>query len=299
MPPRYAYWTILIDNQPTAFRAHQQEDLLPTLAQLRRTNADVVLKWFARGRVWDSPEAEREAQRRPREERSREWRPGGVHKDPRDRFKKKDKDKKRAHGESGERPRWPKPGGPPGAPRSDRPQWNKFDRPPSGPPRSDRPQWNKSGRPPSGPPRGDRPQWNKSGRPPSGPPRGDRPQWNKSGRPPSGPRGDRPQWNKPGRPPSGPPRDDRPQWDKPGRPGGNRPWDKSGKPPAGAPRGDRPPNRFGKPHGAKPWHGKPSGPPRGDRPPWQKSNPRDRFSREGGRPFPRRDRGDKDKDKDK
>jgi hypothetical protein len=38
----------LIDNKPTAFRAGE-EDLLPTLAQLRRTNAEVVLKWFARG----------------------------------------------------------------------------------------------------------------------------------------------------------------------------------------------------------------------------------------------------------
>ena len=65
MPPRYAYWTILIDSKPTAFRAREREELLPTFAQLRRTNSDVVMKWFARGRLWDSPEAEREAQRRP------------------------------------------------------------------------------------------------------------------------------------------------------------------------------------------------------------------------------------------
>ena len=57
MPPRYAYWTILIDNKPTAFRAREKEELLPTLTQLRRTNKDVVMKWFARGRLWDSPEA--------------------------------------------------------------------------------------------------------------------------------------------------------------------------------------------------------------------------------------------------
>ncbi len=98
MPPRYVYWTILIDNKPTAFRAHTQEDLLPTLAQLRRSNADVVMKWFARGRIWDSPEAEREAQHRPveGERRGRDWRPVGAHKDPRDRFKKKkDKNKDR------------------------------------------------------------------------------------------------------------------------------------------------------------------------------------------------------------
>ena len=92
MPPRYAYWTILIDRQPTAFRARDREELLPTLAQLRRTNADVVMLWFARGRLWESPAAEQEAQRRRPvdEKRGREWRPGGAHRDPRDRFRKKD-----------------------------------------------------------------------------------------------------------------------------------------------------------------------------------------------------------------
>jgi hypothetical protein len=92
VPPRYAFWTILIDQKPTAFRAREQSELLPTVAQLRRTNSDVLLKWFARGRVWDSPEQEREAQRQPKpvvERRTREWRPGGAHKDPRARFKKR------------------------------------------------------------------------------------------------------------------------------------------------------------------------------------------------------------------
>ena len=90
MPPRYAYWTILIDQKPTAFRAREREELLPTFNQLRRTNSDIVMKWFARGRVWDSPEAERAAQQapKPREPRGREWRPGGLHRDPRDRFRK-------------------------------------------------------------------------------------------------------------------------------------------------------------------------------------------------------------------
>ena len=91
MPPRYAYWTILIDNAPTAFRAREREELLPTLHQLKRKSTDVVLKWFARGRLWDTPEAEQAAQRAPRppkEKRGVGWRPGGQHKDPRDRFKK-------------------------------------------------------------------------------------------------------------------------------------------------------------------------------------------------------------------
>ena len=44
MPPRYAYWTILIDGAATAFRAKDREELVPTLTQLRRTNENVELK---------------------------------------------------------------------------------------------------------------------------------------------------------------------------------------------------------------------------------------------------------------
>ena len=90
MPPRYAFWTILIDNGPTAFRAASREDLLPTFVQLQRTNPNIAIMWFARGRLWESPEAEREARSRPKpalERRTHEWRPGGQHKDPRARFK--------------------------------------------------------------------------------------------------------------------------------------------------------------------------------------------------------------------
>src|SRR4051812_12032270 len=92
VPPRYAYWTILIDQKPTAFRAREREELLPTFHQLKRKNSDVIMKWFARGRLWDSPAEARDAQRapkRPREDRGRDWRPGGNHRDPRERFKKR------------------------------------------------------------------------------------------------------------------------------------------------------------------------------------------------------------------
>jgi len=96
MPPRFAYWTILIDGQPTAFRARDREELLPTLAQLKRTNQDVLLRWFARGKLWESPDAERATEQRGREAgaprgkdaaRGRDWRPGGQHKDPRQQFR--------------------------------------------------------------------------------------------------------------------------------------------------------------------------------------------------------------------
>ena len=66
MPPRYAYWTILIDGKPTAFRAAEQEELLPTLAQLRRTNPVIEMKWFARGKLWDSQEQSQWAGRNAR-----------------------------------------------------------------------------------------------------------------------------------------------------------------------------------------------------------------------------------------
>src|SRR2546425_922372 len=96
MPPRFAYWTILIDGKPTAFRARDHEELLPTLNQLKRTNKDVRLQWFARGKLWESPDAERAAWRArdagaaPRgkgDVRGRDWRPGGEHKDPRQHFR--------------------------------------------------------------------------------------------------------------------------------------------------------------------------------------------------------------------
>ena len=88
MPPRHAYWTIIVGNLPTAFRAAQREELLPTFEQLRRKHPDAVLRWFARGRLWDSPEAARERPERTQHTRDRDWRPGGAHRDPRDRFRK-------------------------------------------------------------------------------------------------------------------------------------------------------------------------------------------------------------------
>jgi hypothetical protein len=162
MPPRYAYWTILIDQKATAFRAREREELLPTFHQLRRKNSDVVMKWFARGRLWESPEAAQAALRAPKpplEKRGRDWRPGGEHRDPRDRFKKRSQPKEPRSGAWGD---WEKPGSRP----QTRPRGNK---PPSGPPRGGRP-W--GGKPPSGPPRTAKP-W--ASKPPSGPPRPTKP----------------------------------------------------------------------------------------------------------------------------
>src|SRR5262245_6766369 len=95
MPPRFHYWTIILEGKPTAFRAHTQEELIPTLRQLQSRHADADMKWFARGRLWDTQDEERAdavAKRRrkatvSRPQRTSDWRPGGTHQDPRDRFK--------------------------------------------------------------------------------------------------------------------------------------------------------------------------------------------------------------------
>ena len=88
MPPRHVYWTILIGDAPTAFRAHDRADLVPTFERLRQKQPGVSMKYFARGRLWDSPEDARRAMAPPpTEARGRDWRPGGSHQDPRDRFK--------------------------------------------------------------------------------------------------------------------------------------------------------------------------------------------------------------------
>src|SRR5207248_10891296 len=168
MPPRFAYWTILIANKPTAFRARDKIELLPTVAQLKRKNEHVEIKWFAQGRLWDSPDAQHAASfaaRPPREKRGGDWRPGGQHKDPRARFDKEAQRRKK---------------------REQRAEWNasrpadavKRDRDKLGPPPGHRAPRDQR----QGPPHGDRKAWQK----PAGPPRGDRP-W--SDRPP---RGDRP-----------------------------------------------------------------------------------------------------------
>jgi hypothetical protein len=85
MPPRYAYWTILAGGLPTSFRAAEREDLLPTLHRLKQQHPDAEMRWFARGKLWSSPEA---ARARPpvSAPRGRDWRPGGEHKDPRARY---------------------------------------------------------------------------------------------------------------------------------------------------------------------------------------------------------------------
>lgn len=98
MASRHRFWVIIAGKTPTAFRANYKEELLPTLTQLQRTQADVSIRWFARGRLWDSPIEEHAALKAARlapRTRTRDWRPGGLHKDPKARFELT-RDQKRA-----------------------------------------------------------------------------------------------------------------------------------------------------------------------------------------------------------
>jgi hypothetical protein len=267
MPLRYAFWIIVAGTTPTSFKARRAEELMPTLRQLQRTQPDTVLRWFERGRLWESPEAARDdqlARKKTAHERKRDWRPGGDHVDPRARFKVP-RDIKRARFK--ERARRDRFDGPPSDSRPD--QGPK----PSIPPESRRGPGNPlGGWTPSSGPRGDRPF---SNRPPGGDrPRGDRPF---SNRPPGDrPRGDRPFSN---RPPGDRPRGDRPFSNRPpgDRPRGDRPF--SNRPPGDRPRGDRPfSNRptSDRPRGDRPFSNRPPGDrPRSDRP-FSKRPPSDR-----------------------
>lgn len=233
MPPRFVYWTILIDGKPTAFRATDKDDLLATVTQLRRTNKDVALKYFARGKVWDSPEQAHDRSRpsAPAEKRGRDWRPGGSHEDPRARFDRKKKRRDEQDAEPTPREDKPGPSGPSGARRP----WQEKPAAPSG---ARRP-W--QGKPPA--PSGERRPWqdkpSTSG--------GARRPWDDKPRSPGGPKSG-------GRPWTPKPEGTRPPWQNKPAPGGaRRPWQDKPAAPSSAQR---------------PWQGKPSTP-SGARRPWQ------------------------------
>src|SRR5919106_5484587 len=108
MPPRFVYWTIIAGGLPTAFRAAEREELLPTFKRIQEKHPDAAMKYFARGRLWESAEeAKQEADaRRARaarpDPRGRDWRPGGEHRDPRQPFK----DEKKARNQDRRQRRW-------------------------------------------------------------------------------------------------------------------------------------------------------------------------------------------------
>jgi hypothetical protein len=313
MPPRYVYWTILIDDAPTAFRASEREDLLPTLHQLQRKNKNVVVRWFARGRLWDSPEAERASQAAPRpaERRNQDWRPGGQHKDPRARFDKeaqrRKKREQRAARNAGptreghaDRPREFNPRAPkapwtpkfpgqrprPNGPRPDRDASGGHRKPSEGRPGSagDRRPWEKK-------PHGARPPGSADRKPWQNRPRGEteRKPWQRK---PGADVERRPWQNKPGadaarRPWENKPRADaerRPPQNKP-REGERKPWQREAR---GSDRRDAQPWR-GKPHGnpSQPWRDRPKEPKR-DAAPRQEIEPKKREETPDHPPAPER-----------
>ncbi|NQW03901.1 MAG: hypothetical protein HQ485_07720 [Acidobacteria bacterium] len=99
MPPPNRFWVILIGETATSFKGKEREDLLPTYKQLQRTQSGVSLRWFERGRIWESPDAAEGAAKlaltEGRTKRPKEWRPGGEHVDPKARFQLS-RDQKRA-----------------------------------------------------------------------------------------------------------------------------------------------------------------------------------------------------------
>lgn len=230
-----AFWVILVGETPTSFRAKMREDLVPTLRQLQRTQTDVRLRWFERGRIWESPQqaigVAKLAGTVARERRPKEWRPGGEHRDPRARFELT-RDQKRAkfkreqrEDRSEDRPRE----------RShDRPKDRPADRP------SDRPRDRSQGRSdqharpdrrarPDRPGRPDRPNARQE---PSESPFGPRK--------PRAPREQRPDGPRPGRKPRDRSDSDRSPFASRGP---KRPWNKELKPRSESPFGERRPQR--------------------------------------------------------
>lgn len=195
MPPRYAYWTIIVDDQPTAFRAGALDDIMPTFNRLKEKQPTAKLMWFQSGKLWPSRIDAREAMQ-VRGERGRYSDPrqdGGDKTPSRDRPKWKSKDfSARPRAASSERPE-----------RTGRPQWKpKGSEPPE---RSAKAEWRPQPRERSftGRQGNDRPVWQ-----PKGAGDQERPAWKPKGavnqeRPAWQPKssGDRPEWKPKGAPP--------------------------------------------------------------------------------------------------
>src|SRR4029077_12929871 len=118
MPPRYAYWTIIAGGLPTAFRAAERDELLPTFQRIKEKHPDAQMKYFARGKLWESQDEARGAEKRgggrPRRDeagRERERRPAarpdqaGREKERRPRARPDEAGRERERGRRGLAPR--------------------------------------------------------------------------------------------------------------------------------------------------------------------------------------------------
>ena len=152
MPPRYAYWTIIVDDQPTAFRSGSQEELMPTFNRLKAKNATAVMMWFQNGKLWPSRvdaqemmHARGEMGRRGDEKQAGRgsFREGGAASSFRAR------ERERRPSQSRERSAWT-PRGEPSTPAPARNAADKLDWKPKGdfvpaPKRSEKPEWKPKG----------------------------------------------------------------------------------------------------------------------------------------------------------
>jgi hypothetical protein len=243
MPPRFAYWTIILDGIATSFRAREREEILPLFNQQKKKDPTAQLKWFSGGKLWDSPEAAKEERLL---ERDREFR---NQRDERDREGREFRARQGDRRGFGDRPMGPRPDRPQGPP-SDRAPW-KGDRPRGPQSDRDRSPW-KSDRPTG--PRPDRPQ--------GPPPDRDRAPWKGGDSAPPADRPKEPRRSKDWRP-GGEHKDPRDKYKLP--PGEARKrWKQrhlgpkpSGPRPTGPPSTSLRPGRPGRPFGDKP-----AGPPR-------------------------------------
>jgi hypothetical protein len=162
MPPRYAYWTILIGDQPTAFRAGAQEDLMPTFKRLQAKNPDAKMMWFQNGKLWPSRLDAQEAMRARGEmgrrgddrqsgfrSRDREFRPKTQDSRPRADKRPDWKPRSEAEGTSGPKTQDSRPR------TSEKLDWKPKGEFTPAPKRSERPDWQPKSQAPSPKPRGD------------------------------------------------------------------------------------------------------------------------------------------------
>jgi len=148
MPPRYAYWTILVDDQPTAFRASAQEDLMPTFKRLHAKNPSAKMMWFQNGKLWNSRVDAQEAMHaRGEMGRRGDYRQKGLPAEARSAkaggFRDRERKPFRDRGEGGKRSAW-SPRGEPSTPPPTRNADNKLEWKPKGefvpaPKRAERP----------------------------------------------------------------------------------------------------------------------------------------------------------------
>ena len=160
MPPRFVYWTILVDNQPTAFRAATIDDIMPTFNRLKDKQPTAVLRWFQQGQLWNSPLDARAALQKRREQGRKPARPRTPPRGPSEKLS------------------WtPKGSGAKPAPDAGRVEWQP--RRPGATPRVERgragggrPEWKPAAK--TAKPTGDRPVWRPKSKGPPRPPQGTR-----------------------------------------------------------------------------------------------------------------------------